>query len=63
MLPVAIVGGGPVGLALALMLHRAGIGSEVIDARPAGAANDDRRVLALSHGSRQILERLGAWTT
>jgi 2-octaprenyl-6-methoxyphenol hydroxylase len=63
MLPVAIVGGGPVGLALALMLHRAGIGSEVIDARPAGAADHDRRVLALSHGSRQILERLGAWAT
>jgi len=62
MLPVAIVGGGPVGLALALMLHRAGIGCEIIDARPAGAAGDDRRVLALSHGSRQILERLGAWT-
>lgn len=61
MLPVAIVGGGPVGLALALMLHRAGIGCEVIDARPACAVGDDRRVLALSHGSRQILERLGAW--
>ncbi len=61
MLPVAIVGGGPVGLALALMLHRAGIACEIVDARPAGAAGDDTRVLALSHGSRQILERLGAW--
>lgn len=59
---VAIVGGGPVGLALALMLHRAGIDCEVIDARPAGALRDDRRVLALSHGSRQILDRFGAWT-
>ncbi len=63
MIPVAIVGGGPVGLALALLLRRAGIDCEVIDARPAGAADHDRRVLALSHGSRQILERLGAWTT
>lgn len=61
MLPVAIVGGGPVGLALALMLHRAGIGCEAIDARPAGAGYADRRVLALAHGSRQILERLDAW--
>jgi 2-octaprenyl-6-methoxyphenol hydroxylase len=61
MLPVAIVGGGPVGLALALMLRRAGIGCEVLDARPFGAADNDRRVLALSHGSRQILDRLGAW--
>lgn len=61
MLPVAIVGGGPVGLALALHLRRSGIDCEVIDARPAGAAGSDRRVLALSHGTRQILERLGAW--
>ncbi len=60
-LQVAIVGGGPLGLALALMLARAGIGCEVIEAQPAGAANRDSRVLALSHGSRQTLERLGAW--
>jgi len=61
MLAVAIVGGGPVGLALALMLRRAGIDCEVLDARPSAAADRDRRVLALSHGSRQIIERLDAW--
>jgi 2-octaprenyl-6-methoxyphenol hydroxylase len=61
MLPVAIVGGGPVGLALALSLRQADIGCEVLDARPAGALRPDRRVLALSHGTRQILERLDAW--
>lgn len=61
MLPVAIAGGGPVGLALALILRQAGIDSEVLEARPPGAAEKDRRVLALSHGSRQILERLDAW--
>lgn len=61
MLPVAIVGGGPVGLALALHLQQAGIGCAVLDARPGGALQADRRVLALSHGSRQILERVGAW--
>ncbi|MCZ7655063.1 MAG: FAD-dependent monooxygenase [Rhodocyclaceae bacterium] len=33
----------------------------MFDARAAGAVSLDRRVLALSHGSRQILERLGAW--
>lgn len=60
-LQVAIVGGGPVGLSLALLLRQAGIDCEVFDARPAGAARLDRRVIALSHGSRQILERLGAW--
>lgn len=63
MLSVAIVGGGPLGLALGLMLRQAGIDCEIFDARPAGAAPGDRRVLALSHGSRQILERLGAWRT
>lgn len=62
MLPVAIVGGGPVGLALALLLRRTGIDCEVIDARQVGETGSDRRVLALSHGSRQLLERLGAWT-
>jgi 2-octaprenyl-6-methoxyphenol hydroxylase len=61
MLPVAIVGGGPVGLALALLLQQSDVDCEVIDARPAGAVGDDRRVLALSHGTRQTLERLGAW--
>lgn len=60
-LQVAIVGGGPVGLALALLLRQAGTDCQVFDARAAGAVSLDRRVLALSHGSRQILERLGAW--
>jgi hypothetical protein len=62
MLPVAIVGGGPVGLSLALLLRQAGIGCEVFDARPAGAGFGDRRVLALSHGTRQIFQRLDTWT-
>ena len=58
---VAIVGAGPVGLALGLALAQAGIACRILDARPRGAVRSDRRVLALSHGSRQILERLGAW--
>jgi 2-octaprenyl-6-methoxyphenol hydroxylase len=60
--PVAIIGGGPAGLALALALARAGVGCTVIDARAAGSVCADPRVLALSHGSRQVLERLGVWT-
>lgn len=58
---VAIVGGGPAGMALALALHHHGIAAEIFDARARGAARADRRILALSAGSRQILERLGAW--
>ena len=59
---VAIVGGGPAGLALSLALRRHGIGSEIFEARPRQAVRDDKRVLALSDGSRQILEWLGVWT-
>lgn len=60
-LAVAIVGAGPVGLALGLSLAQSGIACRIIDARPRGAVRSDRRVLALSHGTRQTLERLGAW--
>lgn len=58
---VAIVGGGPAGLALAIALHRHGVGATVFDARPKGAAQQDKRTLALAHGSRQSLEWLGVW--
>lgn len=61
MSPVLIVGAGPVGLALALALKRAGIAAQLADAHPAASGAEDRRVLALSHGSRQMLEKLGAW--
>ncbi len=58
---ILVIGGGPVGLALALALHRAGRTVRIVDAREAGAGSRDARVLALSHGTRQILERLDAW--
>jgi 2-octaprenyl-6-methoxyphenol hydroxylase len=60
---VAIVGGGPAGMALALALHRQGAAAEILEARARGAAKTDKRILALSHGSRQILEALGVWQT
>ena len=58
---VAIVGGGPAGMALALALAHHGIAARIHDARPRGAARQDKRILALSHGSRQIFEWLGVW--
>jgi 2-octaprenyl-6-methoxyphenol hydroxylase len=79
--PIAILGAGPVGCALALMLARAvpdparvvlvrggpaptgrdsaGTTGPGPSTRPAQAA--DARVLALNHGSRVVMESLGAW--
>lgn len=55
-----IVGGGPVGAAAAAALADSGLSVLVLEAR-AGPASDDRRSLALSHGSRLILQRIGVW--
>lgn len=59
--PVLISGGGPAGMALALALQRVGVPARIVDARSRGAAIDDKRILALSHGARLILETLGVW--
>lgn len=59
---ILIVGGGPVGATLALALQQKGISATILEARPRGAAHADQRALALSYGSRMILERLGVWT-
>jgi 2-octaprenyl-6-methoxyphenol hydroxylase len=58
---VAVAGGGPVGAALALALNASEIDTLVLEARGASAKVDTVRPLALSHGSRLILERLGVW--
>jgi 2-octaprenyl-6-methoxyphenol hydroxylase len=58
---VVIVGGGPVGSALALALRAGGLTVTVLEARPASARIHDERPLAVGYGSRLILERLGAW--
>ncbi|MEW6314421.1 MAG: FAD-dependent monooxygenase [Pseudomonadota bacterium] len=60
-LDLLIAGGGPVGAALALALRDSGLKVALCEARPADTPVSDRRTLALSHGSRLILERLGAW--
>jgi 2-octaprenyl-6-methoxyphenol hydroxylase len=59
--PVLVIGGGPAGMALALALHQRGVSSRIVDSRPRGAAKGDARILALSYGSRLILENLGVW--
>jgi 2-octaprenyl-6-methoxyphenol hydroxylase len=53
--PIAIVGGGPVGLALALLLARRHVGSMLFDARTLDDARHDRRLLALSRGTLETL--------
>ncbi len=58
---VLIVGGGPVGATLALTLQYKGIAATMLEARAKGAAYQDQRALALSYGSRAILEKLGVW--
>lgn len=58
---IVIVGGGPVGLALALALQKKAIPFKVLEARAQGAAHQDTRALALSYGTKLILERLGVW--
>jgi 2-octaprenyl-6-methoxyphenol hydroxylase len=58
---VAIIGGGPVGAALALALSTSKLKVCVLEARPAHTASQDARALALSYGSRLLLARLGIW--
>lgn len=69
---ILIAGGGPVGAALALALEGSGHSVVLAEARSddagvargaaiGGAQSRDARAIALSHGSRLILERLHAW--
>lgn len=59
---ILIAGAGPVGAVCALALQQQGIRAHVLEAQPADA-RADTRTLALSHGSRLILDRLGVWDT
>lgn len=56
-----VIGGGPVGLVLALSLQQAGVPVTVLEAQLPGAMYGDGRALALSFGTRQVLAQLGVW--
>ncbi len=59
---IVIAGGGPVGSALALGLRDSGRKIALLEARAGNTAGvDDGRTIALSQGSRLILDRLGVW--
>ena len=58
---IAIIGGGPVGAALALALRDSKLKVCVLEARPENSARTDARALALSYGSRLLLARLDVW--
>src|SRR5690242_16044309 len=55
---VLIRGAGPVGCALALALRESALRVALVDAKAPSAAFQP---IALSHGSRLILERIGVW--
>jgi 2-octaprenyl-6-methoxyphenol hydroxylase len=58
---IAIIGGGPVGTALALALGESGLNIMVFEARKPEEQNADPRALAISYGSRLLLDKLGVW--
>ena len=61
---VAIVGGGPVGAALALSLARQGLTSVICDPVPrevSMAADFDGRAYAVALATRRMLKKLGVW--
>ncbi|HEY1328807.1 MAG TPA: FAD-dependent monooxygenase, partial [Casimicrobiaceae bacterium] len=58
---VIVVGAGPVGATFALALADCDLDVVALDARAAGETPRGDRALALSHGARLILERLGVW--
>ena len=60
---IAIIGGGPVGAALALALQDNDLNVVLLEARDTPINTTDPRALALSYGTRLLLQRLGAWAS
>ena len=59
LLKINVIGAGPVGAAFALLAARQGIDVTLLEARE--GPSRETRTLALSHGSRVILETCGVW--
>ena len=57
----AIIGGGPVGLIFAILNHASKVKIQIFESKNRGATNQDNKALALSNGSRLILEEIGIW--
>ncbi|MBI1733002.1 MAG: UbiH/UbiF/VisC/COQ6 family ubiquinone biosynthesis hydroxylase [Gammaproteobacteria bacterium] len=58
---VCIVGMGPIGLTLACLLSRAGVGCMVVGPDTGARSQFDPRALALTPAARAILDQCGAW--
>ena len=56
---ILVIGAGPVGATFALLAKAHGLDVSLIDARK--GPSTETRTLALSHGSRVLLERAGGW--
>ena len=60
-LEYVIVGAGPVGLVFSLLLAKQNQHSHLLESRRKNDSHSDKRALALSYGTKLILENLGIW--
>ena len=58
-----VVGAGPVGLVFSLFLAKHNQNSHLLEARKKNDSHSDGRALALSYGTKLILEDLGIWSS
>ncbi len=61
---IAVIGAGPAGLSFARALAGSGLSVALVEQQPRARLADaefDGREIALTHASRQIMERLGQW--
>ena len=59
---VVIIGGGPIGLMTGLMLAKLNIPSYILESNQSKKIIKDKRALALSNGTRYVLEQLDVWS-